>query len=1164
MSLFDRSSAGSDDPALPPDYDTVRVGGELVQSAESAADRNPEAIVVRPHKDNSGIEAMDEVLTALHGVETQRNGFIRRSTDNVSPAHAFEIQYAADDTATRRDERALSLQYVEGNEAGDSVLKRQLESEYHDSLIDTQPATFLPLRDSDYLAGAWLGLRKYTLYPINNTALDGFGSDPTGSIMQEMVGEVDGGETGADVAVQVMFQPARREWLQGVPNGGGVADDIEGTPSIKDLTYDLRQPTYEVHRPVPWQRETIEHAPSKKDKDVATMLEEQDGKAWRVFIRVFASSSNRDTARKRAANVASMFRNYYEFRAEQTFIAQPFGEGALPGAFDAAANRAWNDVGIVKTQREVAGLVNIPEEQDVATNKLRWSLTKPGDGVPPGTARFDAGEHGVESGSDEEQIAMLDESTSGDPFWFGRGTKHDIEAGVYPDLLDAHMFIAGRTRFGKTVLSNHFCSQFIERDEGGLIVDPKGDDADDFIREWPDHRDEEDLIVMDLGLSPEGTGYENIPRFNFMEIPPGYDPDSRFAATMIEALADDLTAMVAQSGGSQKYLGALMKRVTKTVARGLLKSGRGCSLLDLACACASTDGISEFSRWMDDERIAWIRETAQRFEEKEDTDLEPLAGRMDEWVHNDAIRDLISARDPSFSIHEAVEEGKVIVVRFAKGAGETERRLLTTALIRRTYASKRVCDNEDPFYLMCDEFDKVVTEESNLHTILSEAGGHNYRCVLACQAPGNQLPKKTKNAVANQINTFLTFNPGAENADYVAKHHTVDAETLRHMPLYKCYLKTHTQPDYDVTHSYLVDAFEPIRDVRERATGETGRSDAEVEALKLRSMERYGAPIESAAEQQASSAFYEIDGLDDEETDDGPTIELTDEREALVYKAVLNAGLRQASMDNNSDSLMETYMDSDHESTALAYESLREHIREACDSADASEGAVQDAKDRLVDGGHLSESTAEDGTVCYRVGGEAVAQMLRQGASPTAGKQRHRRLVRRLYPLLVGRAGLDINLGIGDENESLLQGGSKTMPDLLARPRRELPSNPLRHAQALADYEAEDPLGFVLTRGAPTAIEVEKATADSPAKTTANLESALENDRRCLFVVPDGDGDDPTDHYARKVWDSVTERGGNPPKEQWSIVILPSDESEEPRFYTPDRMPSLSAVEGGE
>jgi hypothetical protein len=460
------------------------------------------------------------------------------------------------------------------------------------------------------------------------------------------------------------------------------------------------------------------------------------------------------------------------------------------------------------------------------------------NGVPPNTPRFSRSEHGVEPGSPEEEVAMLDESKPDDPFWFGYGDQHGVEAGIFPDLFD-HMLITGRSRSGKTVLTEHFCSQVFERDEGGLIIASNSSEADEFIREWPEHRDDEDLVVMDLGLNPDDEPYENIPRFNFMEIPPGYDPDSRVATSMVEMLADDIVAMAAQAGADDNYIGPVMKRMTKAISHGLLHSGRGVNLLDLACAISSQDSLSQFSQWMDDERIAFIRDIAKRFDQKADADLEPLAGRMDEWIHNDAIRDLISARDPTVSIHEAVKEGKVIVLSFGRGMAETERRLLSTALIRRTYASKRVCDNADPYYLVCDEFDKRATEECNLHTILPEAGGHNYRCVLLCQAPDDLLPGRLKTAVNNQCDTFLTFNPSTTTADFVAKHHSVGAKALRELTRYKFYLRTHTSTG-DTTHSYRVNAFEPVRGVRESANGETAMSEEEVEALKLRSMERYG------------------------------------------------------------------------------------------------------------------------------------------------------------------------------------------------------------------------------------------------------------------------------------------------------------------------------------
>ena len=1113
MSIINRFT-GSQTNRKRDEYEPITVTDDLVARATDALPDGDRAIVVRPHKDNSGIAGMDEVLTSLHTVETESSGIIRSSTSNVSPAHAAEIRYGAapNSPGTGASERVLTLQYIPHPEFA-GTFKRQLEDKYANSHVDQRQAAFLDASSGQYLAGTTLALRRYTLYPIKNIAIDGFGADPTGAIMKEIVGAGgDGtGTADADVSAQIMFQPAARSWLQGVENGNGIADGrgdrdwdsasvgtpIEGAPSVQDLTYKLREPTIEKHRPLPWSApEYIEHQPSKRDKDVATMLEEQDGKAWRIFVRLFAVSDDADEAARRVKRTAGMFRNYYEYRSEQTFIPEPVTGDELRTQFERACRREWEDAGIVKTQAEVAGLVNVPEAKDISTNKLRWSMAKPGDGVPPGTPRFPADEHGVEPGSPEEEVAMLDESDPDDPFWFGHGTKHGVEAGIYPGLLNAHMFVAGRTRYGKTTLTEHFCSQVFDRDRGGIVIDPKGDDADDFIKEWPEHRDEDDLIVMDLGLSPDGTGYEQIPRFNFMEIPPGYDADSRFAASMIEALADDITAMVAQAGGDDNYTGALMKRVTKTVSRGLLRSGRGVSLLDLACAVSSQDGLSEFSRWMDDERITFIRETAKRFEEKEDTDLEPLAGRMDEWIHNDAIRDLISARNPTFSIHEAVKEGKVIVVRFAKSAGESERRLLSTALIRRTYASKRVCDNDDPYYLVCDEFDKIVTEESNLHTILSEAGGHNYRCVLACQAPGSQLPGKVKNAVGNQIDTFLTFNPGEEEAGYVAKHHTIEADNLGDTPRFKCYLRTHTRSD-DKTHSYLVDAFEPIREVRTEATGETPMTDEQVEQMKLRSMDRYGEEIASAKEQHEDSHFSAATAAGagagagmgaDRAAPDELDVSLESVRNRAL-KAVYDEVIRQGNGDGfvALDTVLprlRRYLPNG-ESLSNTGQAWREVFQKIPDAYFAHRTDERD------DGSDVTEVKALD------------TGFMNIGESQTAGNRLHWEQMADAY---VPMTQLGFVFDILGQDEGMADHADDTMPDALAKLDDALYLDGIDDAGAIAErvnsYREEHPILDRLAGTEDAYIESEHTTGESqPSQTIRNLASAHNNGHRCLFLT---------------------------------------------------------------
>lgn len=879
---------------------------EQVQTAQAGVPTD--AIVVRPHQDNAGIDGMDDVLTSLPRAETESAGLLRGTQTTAAP-FAFELRYADDGTG----ERVLTLQYVTRDERLHALLGRHLPDKYPDSLVETRPATWLSVHQDQHMAAATLGLRRYTLYPLKNAKLDSFRRDPTGSIITEMVGAAEASGADADVAVQVLARPAGTDWQQGVPGGYGLADRygegltasetrVTNPLSTQKLRHLLTQPTYECRAilptPIgtllgalhPFFRDEFTHEPSKADRQAATMLSDLDGRGWECHVRLVAVSDDAALATERVASTAAMFDNYYEYRGAQTFLPIPKRGSKIVETATAAAAREWPTnpaQRIIKPQIELAGLVNVPRAEDVATNKLRWALAAPGDGIPPGTARFDGEAHGVtaDANSAALQVAMLDAAGPEEPLWYGTGVKHGTEAGVFPETL-YHQFVGGSTRMGKTTLLSNFTAQCYRGDGGGLVLDPKGLDAEAFLAEWPRDRPVEDLVVMDLA-----DGFDEIPRFNFLEIPDYLDPGTRAHTSYVEALAEDILAMVAEAGGSDKYMGALMKRVVKTVVRGLARSGETATLLDVAAVCASSENLSRFRERMAAERFAFLRETAERLEARDDTDLEPLAGRMDEWVLNDNVRELICAREASFSINDVVREGRFMVVRFAPASSATEIQMVGTALIRRTYFAQRHLQPGHPFDLVCDEFDTIASEESNIQSILSEAAAFGYRCTLACQAPTNQLPERVRRAIENQCGTFLSFNPGGgRDAKWISHQHTVDAEDLLNLPRYRFYMRATTRDD-DLTHSYMVEGFPPAREVR----GD-GRTDREIRALTEASLAHYGAPTETEAEQRAASPFIG-DGTEPRSETETDGLEMTEQRERTAVQAVYDVAIRAGDPD---------------------------------------------------------------------------------------------------------------------------------------------------------------------------------------------------------------------------------------------------------------------------
>jgi hypothetical protein len=1145
MSVLDHFRSTSTDSTDA--YQPIQVTEDLATTASDVLPDGERAIVVRPYRSNGGIEAMDEVLTSLHEVETQTSRTLRHPlrgvTENVSPAHAAEIRYGPVQTTTTgtSSERVVTLQYVPTTDYY-GTFQRQLEDKYPASEIKAREAGFLDVTPGEYLAGTTLSLRRYTLYPVNNIALDGFRSDPIGAILKEIVGA--GAETAtaavetdstadANVAVQLMFQPARRSWLTGVANGNGLADGrgdrdwesgavgtpIDGTPSVQDLTYQLREKTVETHRPLPWsQPEYIDHPPSKRDKDVATMLEEQDGKAWRLFIRIFAASDEPTEAARRVKRTAGMFRNYYEFRSEQSFVPTPVTGTDLQTQFTRACGREWEDTGIVKTQAETAGLVNVPTAEDVTTNKLQWSLSRPGDGVPIGTPRFDF--DAVELPDDptqaDKQVAMLDNSGPGDPFWFGFGRRNGTEVGVYEKYLNAHLLLTGRTRSGKTTTLGNFASQVYDRDYGALvIVNDKEDDVERFIEEWPEDRPEEDFVFIDTG-----DAFDKRVRFNLLEVPTDAEPGTNAFESAVQKLADDWSASFAEAGGSDNYWGAVMERVTRTVINGLAKADLTCTPLDVAAAVSTSDGVEQFSQWMSEERIAFVQDAAERIAQKEDTDLEPLAGRTDLLTQHAGLRNFLCARTPTASIQEFVRDGKVCVLRLDPHLGESEIKFMLTPLVRRFYTAKKTLDNAPRFYLLWDEFDKGVSPLTNVHEMLSIAGGHDFRMVLACQAPSNQLYGTLKNALQNQVDTAISFGTGEKDAGYITSHHSFDdTNDLTNLGRFKFWLRTYyqTDDDEDTTYSYKADALKPSREARQDVHDEEYTVD--VAGMKRRSVERYGDIPETPEQLKAESHFYTTAG------DDAPLAgkslddcDMTDEMwRNRVLKAIDDESIRQGTphgfvpISTDLDRLRR-YLPGGGELTSAnqAWRKVLQHVPD-------------DYLDYRKQNGKMQVRAADTG-------------YMNVGDSETAGGKDHQLVMQDAYVPLT-QLGFLVDI---------LSQDADSMPDALGTLDDQLYLDGIDDPDVITErvlkYRENHPDLYRLAGVHEAYIEAEHSTGESQgSQTIRNLAAAHNADRRCLFLArPD---------VAEDVHNTLAE--GTP------CCHSNHDEAGERRFYTTTRPLSI-------
>lgn len=1017
--------------------------------SQSGAEVPGELFHITPDKDNGGMETAARVWRRVHSPETTR---IRGK--NVSDPIAFELWY---------DGTTVDI-YAQTSSARAEPLENRLTSAYTESRIKTLTGSkegFPSIGPNDVVAGATLDTEQHYFYPLRSGA--DLESDPYADVIEEMT-------TGESrVVVQIVARDELDSWTRGTD---GVLR--EGKRGIADEVEDLRR-----DRVVGWRNPHPEDPP-EEDLTKADIIEEELGKrGFSTAIRVLVISPDESEAQRRCKELSKLLEGSFEDRkTEQALTASPVPERRLRAFVDDCLARTWEETGTVLTDSELSALAHLLEGDDISNPAMSWALGELGEGIPPSHPRFDFSSVDLseEATREEKQLAMIDASGPGDPYYVGWGLKHGTEAGIYEEFLNAHMQATGRTRMGKTTLATNMASQNMRRGHGALVVVlGKDDDDEEFIAEWPEDRPREDFVFIDTG-----SEFENKVRFNLLEVPEELELGTTEHRSYIENLCDDFCAAFAQAGGDDS-LYPLMRGVTRTLVRGMAMSDRTCTPLDLAQAASRHANMGEFAAWMEDEGIHFIDETARRFaEEKEEGDFEPIARRMEELRHNGNLREWLAAREPTVRIQDLVNDGKVCVLRIAESLGDTEREFAINPIVRRFGHAKKMAHqsgaNTDPYYIIWDEADKAITKHSSVGQMLSEYGGYGVRFCLLYQSPSYQLPAYLKDATEAQIDTTVSFRTEGSDARWIADQHTddIDASSLN-LPRHSCLINTDPKGN-DSTPSFRVKAFPPIREVRTRVGGQEPMTDDEIYAMKRESVERYGAVPPSTEEMKAQSHFSS--GTIDGENGVPDELDMSTEycrNQALA--AVFDASIREdgtpgfVSVENCLDRLQQ-YLPGGEALT---------------DADKAYRSVIQKIPDGYIG---KSQTDAEREVKALDTG------FMNIGETENDGGAGHGELLADAYPPFTQ---LGFRYTVPDQT-------GEAMPDALASVEDALVldgvTDPDQIAKRVATYRREHPLLNRLAGAKDAYIEAEKSTGDSqPSQTVQNLAQAHNAGHRCLFTA---------------------------------------------------------------
>lgn len=1122
-------SSGSDDPPTEADYATIELDpGETLDDRFGPPD-HPNGFKIRPDEDHDGIDAGVRMLQGLHDARSQRGR-------NVSIPFTFEI---------RRLNGRVSFAITPGDASKRDALLTQLETAYPGLEVEEERVSTLHSPDENisesdmegqvsqtqYVAAGTLKLTDDAVRPIRHLDIEGFDQDPYASVIQAMSpGEGPrASSTSADMLIQIVMRPCFPGWT----DGPGRSE-----PSITEVADELTSEKTEKRDGewFPWVSYDVPVEPSKKEKKAAKIVRDlanEDG--WSLNIRIATASEDPQEARDRTHTVGRMFRAYYESSTGQGFEPVPATRKTIGGVLDDIVHRRFDDEGIWVSRHELAGLAHLPNDT-VPISSIERAYGSVKRGVPVGTPRFEYRNYGLdaaESPPAKKQVTMCSVGDPMAPIWYGWGTKHGVEAGVFADLMDTHQFVGGATGKGKTTLLKNFWRQVIARGHGALFIDPKGRDAGEFVDLVPDDR-EDDLIYVEIGGDREREV-----GFNFLEPSGDVEHGTAQYVDAVEACAEDLAAVLAEAGDADGDTGwgTRMDRITKNVVRGMARAPDPLTILDMHYALGSQDQRQRYAQMLADEQISWIEDYARnQLAEMDDDVLEPLSGRLNQLVENDIVRNMISVRESTVSIEEIVRDGKIVVVRNLT-TSSTAKRLITTALIRRLWVAVREqtysSTTADPpaFFPIIDEFDSVVSERSQIHSILSEARAFGLCLTLACQNPSNQLPKRINAAIQNQCETFLTFDPGgSSDAKLIADQHSrdVDYQELLDLPKYRIMLRTHTDVG-EKTPSYPVQTFPPLEEQAKEAGLDNrvrARSEVERDALIQQSLEQYGSPRRSDDEIKRESRFYNgpIDSKDTE-------INLNDHRP--FYKYVYDSQI------HHSDDPINPQPIGQDETEAALRDALASIGDKAPDQV--TESQIHSIIDQLRRR-HLVQT--DDYRYFVNPDGQSfLDQDSPEKADPRAGHQPHRRGVEHAYHWTV-HALPDCEVSIPD------QGGEES--DLHIEDPATFQGTALAVDKQRQQFRSDNPIRATLTDGNDVLGEFEHTTKDKQDSLIDKVTRAYDADKACLFYC-----------WSSNAAQTIHRQLGKPDSRQrlpddarWNTLVLPTGEGTPELYLGPNAEPS--------
>lgn len=398
----------------------------------------------------------------------------------------------------------------------------------------------------------------------------------------------------------------------------------------------------------------------------------------------------------------------------------------------------------------------------------------------------------------------------------------------------SHTVAAGPSGVGKSALLAGAVAQDLAAGRGCLVLDGKGDLAEEILRLVPESR-RKDVIVLDPSRQGPVPG---------LRVFGGGDPE----------FSGDLVLGVLRS----IFIDSWGVRSDKWLRAGLvtLAQDRTATLADLPFLFSSDSFRHRLTGGLKDPllKATWAQFEALSPEGRAQQLGSPL-NKVNELIGRRVVRSILAQAEPKWDMREVLSRGQVVIVSLSPGViGSPASRLLAALVIHELFQAVQARSHvptakRRPFYVYVDE-PKVFTDiPVPLDSLFELARGLGVGLTLSAQSI-SQLPADLAQAALTNAATLVAFRQNYDDAKLLARELPgVTAEELQALGRFEIAARIGLGPG-DVSPPVTgrtLSPSEPISDpeaIRRESAARYGRNPDEVDTALL---ERHGLNDQSTA-----------------------------------------------------------------------------------------------------------------------------------------------------------------------------------------------------------------------------------------------------------------------------------------------------------------------------